>query len=119
MALFSRTKKKVDAEVAPAKGATSVSSVSHAHVLVNPRITEKATIANQNNVYVFDVAVSANKKQIMSAVESIYKVKPRKVAVINIRAESVRNMRTGKSGMKPGGKKAYVFLKKGETITIS
>lgn len=91
----------------------------HAHVLLNPRITEKATFAASNGVYVFDVAVSANKKQIMSAVNSLYNVKPRQVRIVNIRPKTVRNMRTGKSGMKSGGKKAYVYLAKGETITIS
>lgn len=91
----------------------------HAFVLLNPRITEKATFAASHGVYVFDVAVSANKKQIMSAVNALYNVKPRQVRIVTIRPKAVRNARTGKSGMKSGGKKAYVYLAKGETITIS
>jgi len=89
------------------------------HVLQAPRITEKATMYAGSSVYVFDVATSANKKQIASAVQAIYNVKPRQVRIVNIRSKIVRNMRTGKSGVKQGGKKAYVYLKKGETITIS
>ena len=124
MALFSRTtkkEKKVDAPVA-ATANTSVASVgmkqSLAHVLQNPRITEKATSGAAAGVYVFDVAVSANKKQIASAIQSTYNVKPRAVRIVNIRSKMVKNMRTGKKGVKQGGKKAYVYLNKGETITL-
>ncbi|OHB19824.1 MAG: 50S ribosomal protein L23 [Parcubacteria group bacterium RIFCSPHIGHO2_01_FULL_56_18] len=91
----------------------------HAFVLLNPRITEKATFAASNGVYVFDVAPGANKKQILFAVNALYNVKPRAVRIVNIRSKIVRNARTGKAGMKSGGKKAYVYLAKGETITIS
>lgn len=124
MALFSRKTKEAKEVKAKAPAAAKVASTSGmkeelAHVLQNPRITEKATSATEQGVYVFDVAVSANKKQIMSAINAAYKVKPRAVHIVNIRPKMVRNMRTGKSGMKAGGKKAYVYLKKGETITIS
>ena len=73
----------------------------------------------ERSTYVFDVAKDANKKQITAAIFAIYKVKPRKVAIVNIRTKSVRNMRTGQTGMKGGGKKAYVYLKAGETITVT
>lgn len=123
MALFSRTPKKTTKADAPKKEAAvamvPAMKTGNAHVLLNPRITEKATFSAANSIYVFDVAVSANKKQIISAVEAIYKVKPRQIRIVNIRAKTVRNMRTGKSGMKSGGKKAYVYLAKGETITIA
>jgi len=124
MALFSRTTKKVTKKDAPviekaaATGAPMLKA-SLSHVLVSPRITEKATSAIEKGVYVFDVATSANKKQIMSAINAYYGVKPRQVRIVNIRSKIVQNMRTGKKGVKQGGKKAYVYLKKGETITIS
>lgn len=94
-------------------------SNSFAHLLHNPRITEKASMAMEGFVYVFDVDGSANKKQIAAAVQSVYKVKPRKVAIVNTKSKVVRNMRTGQKGMKGGGKKAYVYLQKGETITVT
>lgn len=125
MALFSRktkeTKeaKKVDAPKAAKASATPSMKTDHAFVLLNPRITEKATFAASHGVYVFDVATSANKKQILSAVNALYNVKPRMVRIVNIRSKIVRNARTGKSGVKSGGKKAYVYLAKGETITIN
>jgi ribosomal protein L23 len=125
MALFSRKTKEVTKKADAPKAAKAVATTSstsktdHSFVLLNPRITEKATFAASNGVYVFDVAVSANKKQIMSAVNALYNVKPRQVRIVNIRPKTVRNARTGKAGMKSGGKKAYVYLAKGETITIS
>lgn len=122
MALFSRSKKKEtkadDAAVAAPVAVTSVKG-DYAQVLRAPRITEKASMAMEGFVYVFDVAANANKKTIMEAVQTIYKVKPRKVAIVNNKPKSFRNMRTGKFGMKGGYKKAYVYLNKGETITVA
>ena len=89
------------------------------HVLKQPRITEKATIAASMNVYVFNVAMNANKRDIARAVTQYYKVIPRMVRVVSIPEKSVRSMRTGKSGVKQGGKKAYVYLKRGESITLA
>lgn len=120
MALFSRTKKAKKAEEkAAASPAVSTRKADYAHVLLNARVTEKATFAQGVSAYVFDVATSANKKEIASAVKALFSVTPRAVRIVNIRSKIVRNMRTGKTGVKQGGKKAYVYLKKGETITIS
>lgn len=134
MALFSRTTKdtKKAGKAAPAStqkpartekevqtAAVPAMKNTYAHVLSSPRITEKATFASAQGVYVFDVATGANKKEIASAIYAVYKVRPRMVRIVNIRPKTVRNMRTGKSGTKKGGKKAYVYLKQGETITIS
>lgn len=122
MALFSRTKKTEETPVtAPTAVAVASAPVKgdYAFILRSPRITEKASRAMEGSIYVFDVAPDANKKQIMSAVQSVYNVRPHKVAIVNTKPKATRNMRTGKKGMKGGFKKAYVFLKKGETITIA
>lgn len=125
MALFSRSTKKKESKATPkaevAAPAAKVAGVpqSLAFVLRSPRITEKASRAMEGSTYVFDIAPDANKRQVRAAVEAVYKVKPRKVAIVNIRAKTTRNMQTGKSGMKGGGKKAYVYLNTGETITIA
>ena len=97
----------------------SVMPNSSSHLLLSPRITEKASMAMEGSVYVFDIAANANKKQVASAVQAIYNVKPRKVAIVNTKPKATRNMRTGKKGMKGGSKKAYVYLNKGETITVT
>ncbi len=85
-------------------------------ILVRPRVTEKATISAENNVYVFDVAIDANKIQIKEAIKNLYNVTPVKVNITQIPAKKI--IYRGKKGVKKRGKKAYVFLKKGDKIDI-
>ena len=86
-------------------------------VLLRPRITEKAAIgADKNNVYVFEVTRNATKKSVAASVKSIYKVTPVRVNVANIPDKAV--FIRGKRGVKSGGKKAYVYLKKGDKIEL-
>lgn len=119
MALFSRKKKEETKSTAPVvANEAAVSAADMSRVLLRPRITEKATIASMASVYVFDIVAEATKSEIAKAVERFYKVKPRKVTIVNTKGTETRNMRTGKRGMSEGVRKAYVHLKKGETITI-
>lgn len=85
-------------------------------VLIRSRVTEKATLNAENNVYVFDVVKDANKFQIKEAFVNLYKVKPIKVNVTTIPAKKI--IYRGKRGIKAGGKKAYVYLKKGDKISV-
>jgi large subunit ribosomal protein L23 len=120
MALFS-TKKKTAKAAAPSEARTQEKTampLGLTHVLRRARITEKATMQQAGQVYAFDVAQRATKRDIVSAVRALYKVTPRKVRIVTIPHKTVRSMRTGRSGVKGGGKKAYVFLKTGETITF-
>lgn len=124
MALFGskkNTKAKGTSEKATVATTSSNSGVRGdvSHVLKNPRITEKASVHQNIGVYTFDVAQDATKTQIMQAVRESYKVSPAKVRIVQIPSKTTRNMRTGRYGVKSGGKKAYVYLKNGETITIS
>ena len=89
------------------------------HILKHARITEKATMHQSSGVYTFDVASSATKRDVLRAVQLLYKVRPVKVAMVKVPAKKVRNMKSGRIGIKKGGKKAYVYLKEGETIQIS
>lgn len=87
------------------------------NVLLGPRITEKAALgADKNGVYVFEVAKNATKKSIAYCVHESYKVTPVKVRVANIPARKV--FIRGKMGVKKGGRKAYVYLKKGDKIEL-
>ena len=99
----------------------SVSNVTAdvTHVLRHARITEKATMHQGAGVYTFDISERATKRDVIAAVKALYKVTPRKVAVVTVPSKARRNMRTGKTGMSRGGRKAYIYLKAGETITIS
>jgi large subunit ribosomal protein L23 len=94
---------------------TTLSAHAFFGTLLRPRITEKASQkATENNVYVFEVPVSANKKEIARAVTDFYKVTALKIAVVPIPRKQVTVR--GKKGQTASGKKAYVYLKKGDKI---
>jgi large subunit ribosomal protein L23 len=87
-------------------------------VILKPRITEKAAIgADKSNVYVFNVAKDSTKKSISSSIVETYKVTPTKVRVASVPSKNV--FVRGKWGVKSGGKKAYVYLKKGDKIALA
>ena len=93
--------------------------MDYSHILKHARITEKASSLQGGNVYTFDVAAAATKRDIIRAVHALYKVTPMKVAIIRVPEKKVRSTRTGKIGTKKGGKKAYVYLKQGETMNLA
>jgi len=83
-------------------------------IIKNPRITEKASFSIEQNVYTFDITQNANKTEIKKAIFALYKVKPVKVNVLTIPKKNI--MSKGKAGTKGGGRKALVYLKKGDKI---
>ena len=121
--LSTATAKKITdgkAKVAQNNSSSNVRAVKgFAHILRRPRITEKATMHTDRSVYLFEVAPDATKHEIARAVYTVYNVTPRMVRVVTIPAKQKRSARTGGMGTKTGGKKAYIYLKKGETITIT
>lgn len=88
------------------------------NILLSPRVTEKGAYLSELGCYAFNVARSANKKEIVQAVQEIYKVTPRKVTVMVLPRKRVMTRGTNRAGQTAGGKKAYVYLKKGETIEL-
>ena len=82
----------------------------------NPRVTEKASGVFEQNVYTFNVETSANKKEIKKAIFALYKVKPTKVNILYVPYKNV--MSKGKKGVRGGGKKSIVYLKKEDKIEI-
>lgn len=85
-------------------------------IIKNPRVTEKASFSAEQNVYTFDIAESANKTEIKKAIFALYKVHPVKVNILSIPRKKV--FQKGKAGMRGGGRKAFVYLKKGDKIEI-
>ncbi len=83
-------------------------------LIKNPRITEKASFAAEQNVYTFNVSVDATKNEVKKAIFALYKVNPVKVNVLSFPAKQI--VKRGKKGVKQGGKKAFVYLKKGDKI---
>lgn len=87
-------------------------------VLINPRITEKATMLSETrNVYTFNVSPEATKKDIERVIKSLYKVNPSRIRIVQIKSK--RTFVRGKRGVKSGGKKAYIYLKQGDKIEIA
>lgn len=90
------------------------------NILITPRATEKSyRLATAQNTYVFNVPMTANKQQIVAAVEAEYDgVKVASVKTVVQNGKSVRFSR-GKNRY-PGtttrkdSKKAYVTLAEGE-----
>ncbi|MDR1784657.1 MAG: 50S ribosomal protein L23 [Endomicrobium sp.] len=88
------------------------------NIIKKPIVTEKATILKEKgkNKYTFVVDRSANKFQIKQAVETLFKVKVKKVHTANYVGKSIRR---GKSvGYKSDWKKAIVKVDEGQEIQI-
>lgn len=87
-----------------------------------PRATEKAYGQAKNNVYVFDAPVTANKQQIIAAVESQFGVKTTGIKTLIQTGKAIRASRGKRSY--PGTthrkdlKKAYVTLVEGDSIKV-
>ena len=83
-------------------------------IILHQRITEKSSEMTADGAYTFNVSKLANKKNVKEEVSRIYKVTPTHVRITRVPSKVVFSR--GKLGVKGGGKKAYVTLKKGERI---
>ena len=86
-------------------------------VIRKPIITEKATMASENNAVVFEVSIDAIKPQIKEAIESLFNVKVKAVNT-TITKGKVKRFR-GQLGKRKDVKKAYVTLEEGNTIDVA
>ena len=86
-------------------------------VLVAPIVSEKATmIADKTNAVTFKVLRDATKYEIKAAVELMFKVDVKAVAVLN---QKGKTKRFGKSiGRRDNIRKAYVTLKPGQELNL-
>ena len=92
----------------------------HYDVILAPHITEKSTMASENNAVIFKVAGTATKPQIKDAVEAIYadqKAKVVSVNTINVKGKTKRWK--GKPYKRNDVKKAIVTLAEGAMIDIT
>jgi large subunit ribosomal protein L23 len=86
-----------------------------AQVIIGPVITEKSTsLKDQTRTLCFRVAKRANKIEIKSAVESLFKVKVAGVRTLTTHGKWKRMGRY--AGRRPDWKKAYVTLAEGEKM---
>ena len=128
MSLFSRNKKtdteKKETAVAETKATTKVPTNAMSidrdlsSVIVGMRITEKSVKLGDNNVYTFRVRRDATKFQVRDAIISLYAVTPVKVNIVNKKPAKRLSGSKNRMVQVPGMKKAYVYLKKGDTINL-
>lgn len=85
-------------------------------ILKEPQVSEKATILNEQDKYVFKVYSEANKIETKKAVESLYGVRVKDVNIVNVPRK--KKIFRGIEGFKSGYKKAIVTLEKGQKIEI-
>ena len=86
-------------------------------VLRKPVITEKSTLLQEQNKYVFDVLPGANKPQVKEAVERAFGVTVLNVNIVPIHRERKRQG-NGSYTMRKTNKKAVVTVAPGDTIQL-
>jgi large subunit ribosomal protein L23 len=94
-----------------------IKDARHYDTIVAPVITEKATIASENNQVVFKVARNATKPQIKAAVEKLFDVKVTAVNTL-LRKGKTKAFR-GIHGRQQDVKKAVVTLADGHRIDVT
>jgi large subunit ribosomal protein L23 len=89
----------------------------HYDTILRPVITEKATILSDHGKVVFEVPLTATKKEVAEAVEALFKVEVTKVNTLRRKGKAKRFR--GIMGKRSDVKKAIVTLKDGQTIDIA
>ncbi len=85
--------------------------------IISPLVTEKSTNLSEQNKIIFKVNSKANKKNLKSNIEKIFKVNVIKVNIINKKTR-IKTTR-GKKVRVKGYKKAIITLKKGQNIDLT
>jgi large subunit ribosomal protein L23 len=94
-----------------------MTDLRHYDVIVSPAITEKSTMASEQNQVVFNVARKATKPEIKSAIEALFGVKVTAVNTL-VRKGKVKRFR-GTIGRQGDVKKAVVTLADGDSIDVA
>ena len=85
--------------------------------ILSPIVTEKSTNLSEQNKIIFKVHNKANKKNLKTNIEKIFKVNVIKVNIINKKTR-IKTTR-GKKVRVKGFKKAIITLKKGQIIDLT
>ena len=94
-----------------------MNGLSHYDVIRSPVITEKSTMASEQDKVVFIVARSATKPEIKTAVETLFKVKVKNVNTL-VRKGKTKRFR-GILGRQNDIKHAVVTLQEGQSIDVT
>jgi len=85
--------------------------------ILSPLVTEKTTNLSEQNKVVFKVPSDANKKNLKTNIEKIFKVNVTKINIIN--KQNRTKTARGKKVRIAGFKKAIITLKKGQSIDLT
>ena len=85
--------------------------------ILAPIVTEKSTNLSEQNKIVFKVPAKANKKNLKTNIEKIFKVNVTKINIINKQTRT--KVTRGKNVKVKGFKKAIITLKKGQNIDLT
>ena len=85
--------------------------------ILSPLLTEKSTNLSEQNKIIFKVPSKANKKNLKTNIEKIFKVNVIKINIIN-KKNRIKSTR-GRKVKVPGYKKAIITLKKGQSIDLT
>ena len=85
--------------------------------ILSPLLTEKSTNLSEQNKIVFKVPFKANKKNLKSNIEKIFKVNVTKINIINKKDRT--KLTRGRKVKVSGFKKAIITLKKGQSIDLT
>ncbi len=94
-----------------------MTDLKHYDTIVAPVITEKATMASENNQVIFRVAKTATKPEIKEAVEALFDVKVKSVNTLNRKGKKKRFR--GIAGRQKDIKNAVVTLQEGHSIDVT
>jgi ribosomal protein L23 len=88
-------------------------------MLVTPRATEKSYKLNASNIYVFDVPLTANKAQVIAAIEAQndgVKVRDARLMIVKGKAKAVNRGKRARptTATRKNVKKAYVTVAEGK-----
>ena len=85
--------------------------------ILQPLVTEKTTNLSEQNKIVFKVPMEANKKNLKTNIEKIFKVNVTKINIINKKTKT--KLSRGRKIKISGFKKAIITLKKGQSIDLT
>jgi len=85
--------------------------------ILSPVVTEKSTNLSEQNKIVFKVPYKADKKNLKTSIEKIFKVNVTKINIVN--KKSRIKITRGKKIKVKGFKKAIITLKKGQNIDLT
>ncbi len=90
--------------------------MTYEDVLIEPILSEKATLLREQNKYTFKVRPDSTKIQIKEAVRRLFNVKVVDCTTMNVKGKTKRLR--GKPGKTASWKKAIVKLAPGESIKV-